>query len=52
MQLLKLLLSEYPYISLNMEKLKKLPEKDWTMLRDIDSRFSSIQNELRLKKYK
>lgn len=49
-QLLKTLLSEYPYISLNIAKLKTLPEKDWKRLSDIDSRFSTIQNDIRIKK--
>lgn len=50
MQLLKLLLSDYPYLSITQKDLKKMSDKDWSKLAQIDSRFYSVQNEMRLKK--
>ena len=49
-QLLKLLLSEYPYLSITQSQLKKMTDKEWKKLAQIDSRFSSIQNDIRIKK--
>ena len=47
---LKALLKEYPYLSVTLTELSKIPDTKWKQLIKLDSRFSAIQNEIRFKK--
>jgi hypothetical protein len=47
---LKALLKEYPYISVTLTELSKMSDIKWKKLIQIDSRFYSIQNDIRMRK--